>query len=104
MSCLVGVLLLLAIGCASQLPQDDVLSQPPGGPALSMIVSNSDLAVGENRLSFGLVDRDYMPWNFGELPGWGLVVAGDRLCESAAPGRCFEPAAGWTRVEHDRVQ
>ena len=60
-SCLVGVLLLLAMGCASQLPQDDVLSQPPGGPAVSMIVSNSDLAVGENRLSFGLVDRDYMP-------------------------------------------
>ena len=60
-SCLVGVLLLLAMGCASQRPQDDVLSQPPGGPAVSMIVSNSDLAVGENRLSFGLVDRDYMP-------------------------------------------
>ena len=28
---------------------------------MSLVVSNSDLAVGDNRLSFGLVDRDYMP-------------------------------------------
>ena len=28
---------------------------------MSLVVTNSDLAVGENRVSFGLVDRDYMP-------------------------------------------
>ena len=28
---------------------------------MSLVVANSDLAVGENRVSFGLVDREYMP-------------------------------------------
>ncbi len=28
---------------------------------MSLVVSNSDLAVGDNRVSFGLVDREYMP-------------------------------------------
>ena len=28
---------------------------------MSLVISNSDLAVGDNRVSFGLVDRDYMP-------------------------------------------
>ncbi len=40
---------------------DNPLAQPPGGPPVSLVVSNSDLAVGSNRVSFGLVDREYMP-------------------------------------------
>ena len=52
---------LAALACAPTNTPDDPLSQPPGGPPVSLVVSNSDLAVGENRVSFGLVDRDYMP-------------------------------------------
>lgn len=50
-----------ALACAPATTPDDPLSQPPGGPPVSLVVSNSDLAVGDNRVSFGLVDRDYMP-------------------------------------------
>lgn len=52
---------LAALACAPTNTPGDPLSQPPGGPPVSLVVSNSDLAVGENRVSFGLVDRDYMP-------------------------------------------
>ena len=52
---------LTVMACAPVVTPDDPLSQPPGGPPVSLVVSNSDLAVGDNRLSFGLVDRDYMP-------------------------------------------
>ena len=52
---------LVAIACMASLPADDPLAQPQGGPPVSLVVSNSDLAVGENRVSFGLVDRNYMP-------------------------------------------
>ena len=34
---------------------------PLGGPEVSAILANSDLAVGRNRVAFGLVDRDNMP-------------------------------------------
>lgn len=52
----------LLAGCAPTATNaNDPLSQPPGGPPVSLVVSNSDLAVGDNRVSFGLVDRDYMP-------------------------------------------
>lgn len=50
-----------APGAGNRSGSGDLLGQPPGGPPVSMVVSNSDLAVGENRVSFGLVDRDYMP-------------------------------------------
>ena len=50
-----------ALACAPATAPDDPLSLPPGGPPVSLVVSNSDLAVGDNRVSFGLVDRDYMP-------------------------------------------
>ena len=50
-----------ALACAPATTPDDPLSLPPGGPPVSLVVSNSDLAVGDNRVSFGLVDRDYMP-------------------------------------------
>ena len=59
--CLLTASLLLAAGCSVSTAPDDVLNQEPGGPPVSLVVSNSDLAVGENRVSFGLVDRDYMP-------------------------------------------
>ena len=52
---------LVIIACATPAPWDDPLAEPPGGPPVSLVVSNSDLAVGANRISFGLVDRDYMP-------------------------------------------
>ncbi len=54
---------LAALGCATgaEPAPDNLLAQPAGGPPVSLVVSNSDLAVGENRVSFGLVDRDYMP-------------------------------------------
>ena len=52
---------LAALACSPATNSDDPLSQPPGGPPVSLVVSNSDLAVGDNRVSFGLVDRDYMP-------------------------------------------
>lgn len=56
-----AVSLVLALACATTPVSNDPLAQPPGGPPVSLVVSNSDLAVGENRISFGLVDRDYMP-------------------------------------------
>ena len=53
---------IIALACATTpAAPDDPLAQPAGGPPVSLIVSNSDLAVGDNRVSFGLVDRDYMP-------------------------------------------
>ena len=54
---------LAALACAmgAEPASDNLLGQPAGGPPVSLVVSNSDLAVGENRVSFGLVDRDYMP-------------------------------------------
>ena len=50
-----------ALGCAGAAEPNDLLAGPPGGPPVSLVVANSDLAVGENRVSFGLVDREYMP-------------------------------------------
>ena len=52
---------LAALACSATASPNDPLAQPPGGPPVSLVVTNSDLAVGENRVSFGLVDRDYMP-------------------------------------------
>ena len=52
---------LAALACTPATGSGDPFSQPAGGPPVSLVVSNSDLAVGDNRVSFGLVDRDYMP-------------------------------------------
>ncbi len=54
--------LILAVGCGSAatptIPEDVEF----GGPEFSAIVVSSDLAVGDdNRLSFGIVNRDGMP-------------------------------------------
>ena len=55
---LLAAALLLALACGSS---GAGISGPAGGPPVSLVVSNSDLAVGWNRVSFGLVDRNYMP-------------------------------------------
>ena len=55
---LMAAVALLALACGSA---GAGLSGPAGGPPVSLVVSNSDLAVGRNRVSFGLVDRNYMP-------------------------------------------
>ena len=52
---------IAALSCGGALGTDDPLGMPPGGPPVSLVVANSDLAVGDNRVSFGLVDREYMP-------------------------------------------
>ena len=52
---------LLVASCGNATVTDDPLDQPAGGPPVSLVVANSDLAMGPNRVSFGLVDRDYMP-------------------------------------------
>ena len=59
--CLLAVCLLLATACAAPTTQPNVLNEPAGGPPVSLVVSTGDLAVGNNRVAFGLVDRDYMP-------------------------------------------
>ncbi len=56
----IWLICLLAAACTPAAPGDP-LAQPPGGPPVSLVIANSDLAVGDNRVSFGLVDRDYMP-------------------------------------------
>ena len=61
MKYVLSLVVLAILACAGPAAPDDPLAQPPGGPPVSLVVSNSDLAVGVNRISFGLVDRDYMP-------------------------------------------
>ena len=76
---------LAILACAAPATPDDPLAQPPGGPPVSLVVSNSDLAVGENRISFGLVDRDYMPV---------------RPAEVALRAVYYEPGAATGQVRH----
>lgn len=72
---IIAALLLAALGCssagtsASPSPQassptgasPEGPTGPPGGPQYGAILVTSDLAVGTNRVSFGLIDRDNMP-------------------------------------------
>ena len=90
-------LVLTATACAALAPApspsnngDGILAQPPGGPPVSLVVSNSDLAVGDNRVSFGLVDRDYLP------------VRPDDLGDSGVTLRAvyYEPGADTGQVRH----
>ena len=55
------VALVAGISCSVAGGPSDPLDQLQGGPPVSLVIANSDLAVGPNRVSFGLVDRDYMP-------------------------------------------
>ena len=77
---------LTIVACAGPIALDDPLAQPPGGPPVSLVVSNSDLAVGENRRSFGLVDRDHMPV---------------RPPEVAVRAVYYDPGAAGGQVRHD---
>ncbi len=56
---LTAVIVLLAACTQSAAPGSEPVQL--GGPAVSAILVNSDLAVGPNRVAFGLVDRDNMP-------------------------------------------
>ncbi len=56
----------IALGViACKPPGASAPSGPVGGPEFSAILVNSDLAVGVNRVAFGLVDRDNMPIRTG---------------------------------------
>ncbi len=46
----------------------------PGGPEYSAIMVSSDLAMGSNRLVFGLVDRDNAPVNVAEAQVWAVYT------------------------------
>ena len=52
-------------------PEADTL---PGGPEYSAIMVSSDLAMGSNRLVFGLVDRDNAPVNAAEAQVWAVYT------------------------------
>ena len=57
-----GVLLLVALACSSATSTPTATpTQPAGGPEFSAILVTRDLAVGDNRVVFGLVDRNGMP-------------------------------------------
>jgi hypothetical protein len=56
------LLLLLAAACSSG-SDDPVISdeQQAGGPEFSAVIITTDMAVGQNRLVFGVIDREFMP-------------------------------------------
>ena len=54
------------------------------------MVSNSDLAVGDNRVSFGLVDRDYQPVRPDDLGAGGVTLR----------AVYYEPGADTGQVRH----
>ena len=86
------LLALPALACAAPMPSSDdgILAQPAGGPPVSLVVSNSDLAVGDNRVSFGLVDRDYLPVRPDDLGEGGVVLR----------AVYYEPGADTGQVRH----
>ncbi|MBC8279991.1 MAG: hypothetical protein H8E48_04320 [Chloroflexi bacterium] len=59
---LLPLLLLLAAACSSD-PDDPIISseQEAGGPEYSGTIITTDMAVGVNRLLFGVTDREGMP-------------------------------------------
>ncbi len=59
---LVPLLLLLAAACSSD-SEDPIISseQEAGGPAYSGTIITTDMAVGVNRMLFGVTDREGMP-------------------------------------------
>ena len=73
------VLLLLA-ACSSD-SGDTIISseQQAGGPNYSAVVITSDMAVGQNRLLFGIIDRDGMPvrTESSEVAAYFLVAGED---------------------------
>ena len=59
---LAPMLLLLAAACSPG-SGDPIISseQKAGGPVFSAVIITSDLAIGRNRLMFGVINRDGMP-------------------------------------------
>ncbi len=52
------LMMLLALACSSSAPSNTPL---PGGPEFSALIVTTDLSLGENRVVFGLLDREGMP-------------------------------------------
>ena len=55
---LIGLLVLAAALACSSSPTSTPL---PGGPEFSALIVTTDLSLGENRVAFGLLDREGMP-------------------------------------------
>ena len=68
---LILLLLMLATACSSN-SNDPIISseQQSGGPDYSGIIITTDMAVGENRILFGVIDKEGMP-----VPGEASEVA-----------------------------
>ena len=69
-----GVLLLAAVACFAPGRAGEP-TPPPGGPEYSAIMVSSDLAMGSNRLVFGLVTRDNAPVRAAEAQVRALYTA-----------------------------
>ena len=82
---LFSLLLLLAAACASSGGTVDQPAGAPsraetpqfGGPDVSAVIITTDLAVGSNRMVFGLVNRDGMPVRAGEAQVQGVYIQPD---------------------------
>jgi len=71
------LLLLLAAACSSDSDDPIIASeQESGGPEFSAVIVSFDLAVGESRVVFGVVDQDAMP-----VPGVNAEVSAYLLTE-----------------------
>ena len=68
---LILLLLMLVTACSSN-SNDPIISseQQSGGPDYSGIIITTDMAVGENRILFGVIDREGMP-----VPGEASEIA-----------------------------
>jgi hypothetical protein len=58
---LAGTLLLAVAACSSDYEPIIAEQEEFGGPAFSALVITTDMAVGENRVAFGVADREGMP-------------------------------------------
>ena len=63
---LAAVMLLAGAACSGSGGSDVPPTAQFGGPDVSAVIVTTDHAVGQNRLVFGLVDRDGMPVRAGE--------------------------------------
>ena len=69
---LIGLLVLIvALACSSSSPTSTAL---PTGPEFSAIVVTTDLSLGENRVVFGLIDREGMPLRTDEAVVEALFI------------------------------
>jgi hypothetical protein len=60
---IISIFILAAVACSTAAPTRpaEAPTMPLGGPEFSAILVTHDLAVGVNRVAFGLVNRDNMP-------------------------------------------